>query len=45
MVSESNYNSIMETLYLQQSYANGKHLIQLIADLERGNTKTKEIDV
>ena len=45
LMSESDYDSIMETLYLQQSPANAKHLEQSIADLERGNAVTKEIDV
>lgn len=45
MMSENDYNSIMETLYLQQSPANAKHLEQSIADLERGNAVTKEIEV
>ncbi|WP_057493125.1 type II toxin-antitoxin system Phd/YefM family antitoxin [Staphylococcus epidermidis] len=45
MMSESDYNSMIETLYLQQNPNNAEHLAQSIADLERGNTITKEIDV
>ncbi|UTP75708.1 type II toxin-antitoxin system Phd/YefM family antitoxin (plasmid) [Staphylococcus epidermidis] len=45
MMSESDYNSIIETLYLQQNPNNAEHLAQSIADLERGNTITKELDV
>ena len=45
MMSESDYNSMIETLYLQQNPNNAEHIAQSIADLERGNTITKEIDV
>lgn len=45
MMSESDYNSMMETLYLQQNPKNAEHIAQSIEDLERGNTITKEIDV
>ena len=45
MMAESDYNAMMETLYLQQNPNNSEHLAQSIADLERGNTMTKEIDV
>lgn len=45
MMSESDYNSMIETLYLQQNPNNAEHLAQSIADLERGNTIKKEIDV
>ena len=45
MMSEYDYNSMIETLYLQQNPNNAEHLAQSIADLERGNTITKEIDV
>ena len=44
-MSESDYNSMIETLYLQQNLNNAEHLAQSIADLERGNTITKDIDV
>ncbi|GAB5778861.1 hypothetical protein JMUB7523_26300 [Staphylococcus aureus] len=44
-MSESDYNSMMETLYLQQNPNNAEHLAQSIADLERGKTITKDIDV
>lgn len=42
IMSESDYNSMMETLYLQQSPNNAEHLAQSIADLERGKTITKD---
>ena len=45
MMYESDYNSMIETLYLQQNPNNAEHIAQSIADLERGNTITKEIDV
>lgn len=44
LISENNYNAIMETLYLQQSPANAKHLAKSIADLERGNTTEIDMD-
>lgn len=44
LLSEDDYNSIMETLYLQQSPANAKHLDKSISDLERGNTVEVDID-
>ncbi|MFI8628608.1 type II toxin-antitoxin system Phd/YefM family antitoxin [Staphylococcus capitis] len=45
MMSESDYNSMIETLYLQQNPNNAEHLVQSIEDLERGNTITREIDL
>lgn len=45
MMSEDSYNEIMETLYLQQNTANAKHLSKSIDHLERGNVKTKSIDI
>ncbi|MCM3108835.1 type II toxin-antitoxin system Phd/YefM family antitoxin, partial [Bacillus velezensis] len=45
LLSEDDYNSIMETLYLQQSPANAKHLAQSIEDIERGNTVEVDIDL
>ncbi|API80317.1 type II toxin-antitoxin system Phd/YefM family antitoxin [Staphylococcus argenteus] len=45
IMSEADYNSIIETLYLQQNSNNAEHLAQSIADLERGKMLTKEIDV
>ena len=45
MMSESDYHSIIETLYLQQNPNNAKHLAQSITDLERGNTIKKEIEL
>lgn len=36
LMSEANYNSLMETLYLQSTPANTKHLLQSIEDVERG---------
>lgn len=44
LLSETDYNAIMETLYLQQSPANAKHLAQSIADLERGNSVKVDIE-
>ncbi len=43
IMSESDYNSMMETLYLQQNPNNAEHLAQSIADLERGKTITKDM--
>ncbi|HAR0503895.1 TPA: type II toxin-antitoxin system Phd/YefM family antitoxin [Enterococcus faecium] len=45
LLSEDDYNSIMETLYLQQSPTNAKHLAQSIEDIERGNTVEVDIDL
>lgn len=45
IMSEDNYNEIMETLYLQQNPANAKHLAESIENLERGNVKTKDISI
>lgn len=44
IISEDDYNSIMETLYLQQSPANAKRLNESIANLERSNTVQVEIE-
>ncbi len=44
LISENNYNAIVETMYLQQSPANAKHLAKSIADLERGNTTEIDMD-
>lgn len=44
LMSEDDYNSIMETLYLQQSPANAKHLAQSMAEAERGNTVEVDIE-
>ncbi|MCY1602777.1 type II toxin-antitoxin system Phd/YefM family antitoxin [Staphylococcus cohnii] len=44
LMSEDDYNSIMETLYLQQSPANAKHLAQSISEAESGNTVEVDID-
>lgn len=43
IMSEDNYNEIMETLYLQQNPANAKHLLKSIENLESGNVKNKDI--
>lgn len=45
IMSEDNYNEIMETLYLQQNAANAKHISESIENLERGNVKNKDIDI
>lgn len=44
LMSEDDYNSIMETLYLQQSPANAKHLAQSITEVESGKTVEVAID-
>lgn len=44
LMSEDDYNSIMETLYLQQSPTNAKHLVQSMAEAERGNTVEVDIE-
>ncbi len=44
LMSEDDYNSIMETLYLQQSPANAKRLAQSIEEAERGNTVEVDIE-
>ncbi|MCD8835056.1 type II toxin-antitoxin system Phd/YefM family antitoxin [Staphylococcus arlettae] len=44
LMSEDDYNSIMETLYLQQSPANAKHLAQSISEAENENTVDVDID-
>lgn len=43
LMSEDDYDAIMETLYLQQNPANAKRLAKSIENLERGNVKSKEI--
>lgn len=37
LMSEDNYNGIVETLYLQQEPANTKHLLESIESLKRSN--------
>lgn len=44
LMSESDYNAIMETLYLQQNPANAAHLKRSIEQLEKGNSVQVEID-
>jgi antitoxin YefM len=44
LMSEDDYNSIMETLYLQQSPTNAKHLAQSMAEAERDNTVRVDIE-
>ncbi|MEM5398170.1 type II toxin-antitoxin system Phd/YefM family antitoxin [Staphylococcus gallinarum] len=44
LMSENDYNLIMETLYLQQSPANAKHLAQSMAEAERGDTVGIDIE-
>lgn len=44
LMSEADYNSIMETLYLQQSPVNAKHLSQSIAEAENKNIADVDID-
>ena len=43
LISEDDYNSIMETLYLQQSPVNAKRLAQSMEEAERVNTV--EVDI
>jgi antitoxin YefM len=38
LMSEEDYNSIMETLYLQQNPANADHLAQSIEQAKQGST-------
>lgn len=45
LMSEDDYDAIMETLYLQQNPANAKRLAESIENLERGNVKSKEIEI
>lgn len=45
LMSEDDYDAIMETLYLQQNPSNAKHLVESIENLERGNVKSKEIEI
>lgn len=44
LMSETDYNAIMETLYLQQNPANTAHLKRSIEQLEKGNSVHVEID-
>lgn len=45
LMSEDDYDAIMETLYLQQNPSNAKHLAESIENLERGNVKSKDIEI
>ncbi|MDG0819710.1 type II toxin-antitoxin system prevent-host-death family antitoxin [Staphylococcus equorum] len=44
LMSEDDYDAIMETLYLQQNPANAKRLASSIENLERGKGKTVTIN-
>lgn len=44
LISEDDYNSIMETLYLQQNPANAAHLSKSIEDAKRGNIIKANVD-
>ncbi|ANZ34101.1 type II toxin-antitoxin system Phd/YefM family antitoxin [Staphylococcus carnosus] len=44
LMSETDYNAIMETLYLQQNPANAAHLKRSIEQLEKGDSVQVEID-
>lgn len=44
LMGEDDYNSIMETLYLQQSPANAKRLAKSIEEAERNDTVEVDID-
>ncbi|EIM5219102.1 type II toxin-antitoxin system Phd/YefM family antitoxin [Staphylococcus pseudintermedius] len=43
LMSEDDYNSIMETLYLMQSPANAQRLMKSIEQAENGNTVKVDI--
>ena len=43
MISESEWASIEETLYLLRSPANAKHLMESIAQLDAGNGEEHEL--
>lgn len=45
LMSEDDYDAIIETLYLQQNPSNAKRLAESIENLERGNVKSKEIEI
>lgn len=45
LMSEDDYDAIMETLYLQQNPSNAKRLAESIENLERGNVKSKDIEI
>ncbi|NWK84831.1 type II toxin-antitoxin system Phd/YefM family antitoxin [Staphylococcus sp. GSSP0090] len=44
LMSEKDYDAIMETLYLQQNLANSKRLARSIENLECGNGKSVTIN-
>ncbi|MCG3402928.1 type II toxin-antitoxin system Phd/YefM family antitoxin [Staphylococcus massiliensis CCUG 55927] len=44
LMSEDDYNSIMETLYLQQSPTNAKYLSRSMTEAERRNTVEVDIE-
>lgn len=43
-MSESDYNSIMETFYLQKNPYNNEHLKRSIAQFDKGETVETQID-
>jgi len=45
LMSEDDYDAIIETLYLQQNPSNAKRLAESIENLERGNVKSKDIEI
>ncbi|MBC1923025.1 type II toxin-antitoxin system Phd/YefM family antitoxin [Listeria grayi] len=44
LISESEYNKYIETIYLLQNPANAKHLNESIEQLEKGDLKEVTID-
>lgn len=44
MLSQEDYNSIMETLYLLKSPANATRLIAAIEDIEKGEVTERELE-
>lgn len=43
-MSESDYNSIMETFYLQKNPYNNEHLKRSISQFDKGETVETQID-
>lgn len=43
LISESTYNSIMETLYLMQTPANAAHLMEAVAQDKQGLAKRQQL--
>lgn len=45
LISEDDYNSIMETLYLQQNPANAAHLSESVEAVKREDTIKVDLDI